>query len=263
MSIAHQCRLLEVHRSRFYYEPIPESELNLLLMRIMDRLHLDHPFAGSRMLSDLLCLRGHFVNRKRTQRLMRLMGIEAIYPKKNLSKPHPGHRIFPYLLRNVEIVRPNHVWSIDITYLPVRGGFLYLVAIIDWFSRCVLAWELSSALTNDFCMAALDRALQKNRPPEIFNSDQGAQFTAENFIAMLLAKDIQVSMDGRGRALDNVFIERLWRTVKYEELFIRDYGDGHDAFNNLTRYFKFYNLKRPHSSLAGRTPFDVYESPMR
>jgi len=189
---------------------------------------------------------------------MQLMGIEAIYPKKSLSKPHPGHRVFPYLLRNIKIARPNHVWSIDITYLPVRGGFLYLVAIIDWFSRYVLAWELSSTLTNDFCRAALLRALKSYTWPAIFNSDQGAQFTAEDFIAILLDRNIQVSMDGRGRALDNVFIERLWRTVKYEELFIHDYGDGADAFVNLLRYFKFCNHSRPHRSPDGQTPFSVY-----
>lgn len=258
MSIAHQCRLLDVNRASFYYEPAQESPFNLVLMRKLDRLHLDYPFAGSRMLCDMLCMQGDEVNRKRVQRLMHLMGMEAIYPKKSLSNPHPGHRIFPYLLRGVEILRPNHVWSIDITYLPVRGGFLYLVAVIDWFSRYVLAWELSSSLANDFCRTSLTRALQKNRWPEIFNSDQGAQFTAEDFLVILLSKNIQVSMDGRGRALDNVFIERLWRTVKYEELFIHDYGDGTDAFVNLTRYFKFYNLKRPHRSLAGATPFEVY-----
>lgn len=260
MSIAHQCQLLDVSRSSFYYDPATESPLNLSLMRILDKLHVDHPFAGSRMLSDMLCLRGHEVNRKRIQRLMHLMGIEAIYPKKNLSKPHPGHRIFPYLLRGVEIIRPNHVWSIDITYLPVHGGFLYLVAVIDWFSRCVLAWELSSTLANDFCRSALTRALKKYGYPQIFNSDQGSQFTAEDFLVILLDRNIAVSMDGRGRALDNVFIERLWRTVKYEELFIRDYGDGGEAFVNLTRYFKFYNCKRPHSALDGSTPFEVYKN---
>lgn len=263
MSIAYQCRLLDVNRSSFYYEPAQESPLNLALMLRLDNLHLEHPFAGSRMLSGLLCMQGQEVNRKRIQRLMHLMRIEAIYPKKNLSKPHPGHRIFPYLLRHVDIVRPNHVWSIDITYLPVRGGFLYLVAIIDWFSRCVLAWELSSTLANDFCRSALAQALHKNMWPEIFNSDQGSQFTAEDFLTILLDRKIQVSMDGRGRALDNVFIERLWRTVKYEEIFIRDYGDGGDAFANLKRYFKFYNHDRPHSALDGATPFEVYRSEVR
>jgi len=227
-------------------------------MNIIDRLHLKHPFAGSRMLCDLLFRRGHVANRKRIVRLMRLMGLEAMYPKQNLSKPHPGHRVFPYLLRGVDIVRPNHVWSIDITYIPLSGGFLYLVAIIDWFSRYVLAWELSNSLVNDFCCIALQRAIGRHASPEIFNSDQGAQFTAENFTSILLSKNILVSMDGRGRALDNVFIERLWRTVKYEEVFIRDYGDGGQAFINLNRYFKFYNQERPHSALSGATPCEVY-----
>jgi putative transposase len=229
-----------------------------MLMRRIDELHLEYPFAGSRMLTGMLYREGHEVNRKRIQRLMHLMDIEAQYPHKNTSKPHPEHRIFPYLLRGVDITGPNHVWSCDITYLPLRGGFLYLIAILDWFSRAVLAWELSSSLSGDFCCVALDRALRKYGPPIIFNTDQGAQFTAKNFIDILLSRNIQVSMDGRGRALDNVFIERLWRTVKYEEVYIRDYGSGAEAFTNLLRYFKFYNTKRPHSSLDDATPFEVY-----
>lgn len=194
----------------------------------------------------------------RMQRLMRLMNLEAHYPRKNTSKPHPEHQVFPYLLRGVEIARPNHVWSCDITYLPLRGGFLYLMAVIDWFSRAVLAWELSSSLSGDFCCTALKRALKKYAPPEIFNTEQGAQFTAKSFLDILLSKGIQVSMDGRGRALDNVFIERLWRTVKYEEVYIRDYGSGREAFQNLLQYFTFYNTERPHRSLEGATPFKVY-----
>jgi putative transposase len=258
MSIAHQCELLSVCRSSYYYEPRPESELNLLLMRILDELHLQHPFAGSRMLTSFLCRRGYEVNRKRVQRLMVLMDIEAHYPRKNASKPHPEHRVFPYLLRNVDIVRPNQVWSADITYLPVRGGFLYLMAVIDWFSRAVLSWELSNSLAGDFCCSALEKALGAYGRPTIFNTDQGAQFTARTFVDILLGNNIQVSMDGRGRALDNVFIERLWRTVKYEEVYIRDYGSGREASANLSRYFSFYNTERPHSSLAGATPFEVY-----
>jgi len=258
MSISHQCELLSVCRSSYYYEPVPESPLNLRLMRLLDQMHLDHPFAGSRMLTGLLGRRGYEVNRKRIQRLMRLMNLEAQYPRKNTSKQHLEHQIFPYLLRGVEITRPNHVWSCDITYLPLRGGFLYLMAVIDWFSRAVLSWELSSSLSGDFCCTALERALRKYGQPIIFNTDQGAQFTAKSFINILLGQGIQVSMDGRGRALDNVFIERLWRTVKYEEVYIRDYGSGSDAFQNLMRYFKFYNTKRPHRSLEGATPFEVY-----
>lgn len=258
MSISRQCELLSVCRSSYYYAPAPESPLNLKLMRLLDELHLERPFAGSRMLTGLLGKRGYAVNRKRIQRLMRLMNLEAHYPRKNTSKPHPEHQVFPYLLRGVEIVRPNHVWSCDITYLPLRGGFLYLMAVIDWFSRAVLAWELSSSLSGDFCCTALERALRKYAPPEIFNTDQGAQFTAKSFLDILLSKGIQVSMDGRGRALDNVFIERLWRTVKYEEVYIRDYGSGREAFQNLLQYFTFYNTERPHRSLEGATPFEVY-----
>ena len=260
MSISHQCRLLSVCRSSLYYEPALETPLNLKLMRHIDRLHMEYPFAGSRMLTGLLCRQGYEVNRKRIQRLMHVMGIEAQYPKKSLSKPHPEHRIFPYLLRGVDINRANQVWSIDITYLPLRGGFLYLTAVLDWFSRAVLTWELSSSLSNDFCKAALSRALIKYQPPEIFNTDQGSQFTAADFIELLLGRNVKVSMDGRGRALDNVFIERLWRTVKYEEVYIRDYGDGSDAFSHLARYFRFYNHERPHMSLDGATPFEVYRN---
>lgn len=258
MSISHQCELLSVCRSSYYYEPVPESGLNLELMRLLDEIHLERPFAGSRMLTGLIGRMGYEVNRKRIQRLMRLMGIEAHYPRKNTSRPHPDHLIFPYLLRGVEITRPNHVWSCDITYIPLRGGFLYLTAVIDWFSRAVLAWELSSSLSGDFCCSSLKRALGKYGAPTIFNTDQGAQFTAKSFLDILLGQGIQVSMDGRGRALDNVFIERLWRTVKYEEVYIRDYGSGSEAFENLMRYFKFYNTERPHRSLDGATPFEVY-----
>ena len=258
MSIAHQCRLLDISRSSFYYTPCQESPLNLKLMRVMDRLHTKHPFAGSRMLCDLLRQMRYEVNRKRIVRLMRLMRIEAQYPQKSLSKPEPGHRVFPYLLRGLEVMRPNHVWGIDITYIALRCGFLYLVAILDWFSRYVLSWELSNSLANDFCCTALQRALRKHGTPAILNSDQGCQFTAENFVDIILSAGAKMSMDGRGRALDNVFTERLWRTVKYEEVYIRDYDDGSAALEYLSRYFRFYNHGRPHSSLAGATPFAVY-----
>lgn len=258
LSIADQCRLLEVSRSSFYYEPCQESPLNLLLMRKLDRLSTDHPFAGSRMLCDILCQDGYAVNRKRIARLMRLMGIEAIYPRKSLSKRHPDHQVYPYLLRHVPIIRPNQVWSIDITYIALRPGFIYLVAVLDWFSRFVLSWDISNSLANDFCVAAVQAALRKYGLPEIFNSDQGTQFTASNFLQPLLDREIRISMDGRGRALDNVFIERLWRTVKYEEVLLREYADGQDAFFNLKNYFRFYNHRRPHKALEKMTPAAVY-----
>lgn len=225
----------------------------------MDKLYLKHPHAGSRMLCDMLNLEGYCVNRKRIRRLMELMGIEAIYPKKNLSKAHLGHKIYPYLLRGVEIAYPNHVWSTDITYIPLNSGFLYLVAVIDWYSRFVLAWELSNSLSNDFCILSLKRALRKYGSPDIFNTDQGSQFTSENFVTILLDREIKVSMDGRGRALDNVFVERLWRSVKYEEVFLADYAGGADAHKGLTRYFTFYNYKRPHSNLGKRPPAESFQ----
>ena len=228
-------------------------------MKRIDKLHMKHPYAGSRMFCDMLNLDGYAVNRKRIQRLMRLMNIQPIYPKRSLSKPHPDHRIFPYLLRGVEIERPNHVWSTDITYLPLLSGYLYLVAIIDWYSRYVLSWELSNSLSNEFCITALNRALEKYGSPEIFNTDQGSQFTATNFTNLLLSHNIKVSMDGRGRALDNVFIERLWRTVKYEEVYLSDYTNGHDAYRSLKRYFCFYNTKRPHQSLGKLPPLRLYD----
>jgi putative transposase len=260
MSISQQCELLSVCRSSYYYEPAQESPLNLKLMRLIDEMHMKWPFAGSRMLSELLGGMGYQVNRKRIRRLMKIMNIEAHYPGKNTSKPHPDHKVYPYLLRGVEITGPNHVWSCDSTYLPLRGGFLYLMAIIDWFSRAVLDWEISSSLAGDFCCISLQRALSKYGPPVIFNTDQGAQFTARTFVDILLNRGIQVSMDGRGRALDNVFIERLWRTVKYEEVYLRDYGSGSEAYQNLKQYFKFYNTERPHSSLDGAKPLDVYKT---
>jgi len=258
LSISHQCRLLGVSRSSLYYSPVSESSFNLALMRRIDELHLDHPFAGSRMLSDILRTEGYVVNRKRIRRLMRVMGIEAHYPKRNISKAGPEHQVFPYLLRGLDITHPNQVWSIDITYIPLATGFLYLVAVLDWFSRYVLSWRLSNSLANDFCCDALESALANHGRPTIFNSDQGVQFTARNFVDRLLSRDIQVSMDGRGRAIDNIFIERLWRSVKYESVYIRDYSDGRTAFENLTEYFRFYNYKRPHSSLGKITPSKVY-----
>lgn len=239
-------------RSTRYYRPLGESAANLSLMRRIDEQYLATPFYGSRRMSVMLN-----VNRKRVQRLMRLMGIEAIYPKRRTTWPGAGHKIYPYLLRNVAILRPNHVWGTDITYVPLRHGFLYLVAIMDWFSRYVLAWRLSNTLEGSFCLEALDEALARARP-EIFNSDQGSQFTAAAFTSRLESCGIAVSMDGRGRALDNVFVERLWRSVKYEEVYLREYADGWEAEERLAAYFRFYSHERIHQALGYRTPADVY-----
>jgi putative transposase len=244
--------LVGLPRSTWYYQPLGESAENLSLMRSIDELYLRRPFYGSRKLAAVLG-----TNRKRVQRLMRLMGIEAIYPKRRTTWPAAGHKIYPYLLRGVAVTRPNQVWSSDITYLPLRQGFLYLVAVMDWYSRYVLSWRLSNTLTGSFCLEALDTALSLSTP-EIFNTDQGSQFTAAAFTSRLESRGVAISMDGRGRALDNVFIERLWRSVKYEEVYLRDYADGWEAEENLASYFRFYNHERIHQSLEYRTPAEVY-----
>jgi putative transposase len=252
LSIARQCTLLGLARSTRYYRPAGESAENLALMRRIDELYLRFPFYGSRKFSELL-----EVNRKRIQRLMRRMGIEAIYPKRRTTWPAAGHQIYPYLLRNVTISRPNQVWSSDITYIPLRHGFLYLVAVMDWYSRYVISWRLSNTLEGSFCVEALDAALRCSTP-EIFNSDQGSQFTASAFTSRLESCGVAISMDGRGRAIDNVFIERLWRSVKYEEVYLKDYADGWEAEASLAAYFRFYNHERIHQALAYRTPAEVY-----
>lgn len=247
-----QCQLAELSRSSWYYQPRGETAWNLALMRLIDEQYLETPFYGSRKLAALLG-----INRKRVQRLMRRMGLEAIYPKRRTTQPGAGHKIYPYLLRNVEISRPDQVWSTDITYIPLRQGFLYLVAVLDWFSRYVLAWRLSNTLTGTFCLEALDEALARGQP-EVFNSDQGSQFTAVAFTQRLQMAGVAISMDGRGRALDNVFVERLWRTVKYEEVYLKDYDDGWEAEASLARYFRFYCERRIHQALDYRTPAEVY-----
>jgi len=244
--------LLDLPRASYYYQPPPESATNLTLMRQIDELYLEYPFLGSRRMAAMLD-----INRKHAQRLMRLMGLEAHYRKPNLSRPAPGHEIYPYLLRDVPIVRPNHVWSGDITYIPLASGFLYLTAIIDWFSRFVLSWELSNTLESSFCSAALTAAFAFGQP-DIWNSDQGSQFTAASFLALLKQRQIAISMDGRGRALDNVFIERLWRSVKYELIYLGDFADGATLWSALDTYFTFYNYQRPHQALAYLTPAAVY-----
>jgi len=257
LSVRRQCELLGLNRSTLYYEPVPVPDDDLKLMRLIDRQYLKTPFYGSRRMTVWLRKRGHMVNRKRVQRLMRLMGLEAIYPKQTTVYA-PGHKVYPYLLRGVEIVRPNQVWSTDITFIPLRRGFLYLVAILDWYSRRVLSWRVSNTMDVTFCLEALAEALKRFGAPEIFNTDQGSQFTSEAFTSVLLAAEIAISMDGRGRALDNVFVERLWRTVKYENIFIMDYATGAELISGLTKYFAFYNRERPHQSLSNHTPDEVY-----
>jgi putative transposase len=253
LSVSRQCDLLSLARSSWYYEPCGETAENLELMRRIDEEYTRHPFYGSRKMAELFG-----VNRKRVQRLMRRMGIEAVGPKRRTTRPGRGHKIYPYLLRNVEILRPDQVWSSDITYIPLRHGFLYLVAVMDWFSRYVLSWRLSTTLEGSFCVEALDEALSISRP-EVFNSDQGSQFTAIQFTQRLEQLNVAISMDGKGRALDNVFIERLWRSVKYEEVYTKDYADGWDAEQQLSKYFEFYCEERIHQSLGYQTPAMIYE----
>ncbi len=258
LSVSRQCALLDVARSSAYYTPnTTESALNLALMRRIDECYLERPFYGSPRMADWLNEQGWPVNEKRVARLMRLMGLQATLPGPHTSKPHPDHVKYPYLLRDMEVTRSDQVWCADITYVPMRAGFMYLVAVMDWFSRHVLAWELSNSLDTDFCVAVLERALTGGRP-EIFNTDQGSQFTGEAWTDVLKKSDIQISMDGRGRALDNVFIERLWRSVKYENIYLYDYADGRALHRGLSRYFDFYNRERRHSALGKTTPEQRY-----
>jgi putative transposase len=257
VSIRRQCELLGVHRASWYDEPAGESEENLRLMRVIDEQYTRTPFYGSRRMTAWLQTRGCAVNRKRVSRLMELMGIEAVYPKPNLSQAAAGHTIYPYLLKGVEITRVNQVWSTDITYVRMAHGFLYLVAVMDWFSRFVLSWVLSLTMELDFCLEALQRALRRGRP-QIFNSDQGPQFTSDDFTGELKQRDIAISMDGRGRCLDNIFIERLWRSLKYEEVYLKDYAVVAEAQEGIGRYLRFYNHQRLHSSLDYRTPASIY-----
>ena len=257
MSVRRQCELLDLARSTYYCQPARESPENLALMRLIDEQYLQTPFFGSRRMAVWLGLRGRDVNRKRVQRLMRRMGIEAIYPKKRTTVFSAENKVFPYLLRDVAITRANQVWSTDITYLPMRRGYLYLVAVMDWFSRHVLSWRLSNSLETTFCLEALEEALSRDRP-EIFNTDQGCQFTSLAFTSRLESAGVAISMDGRRRALDNVFIERLWRTVKYEEIYLKEYEEVDDVYEGLSRYFAWYDRERPHQALNYRTPHAVY-----
>jgi putative transposase len=257
--VARQCELLGLSRSSFYYRPGRgrESTENIRVMNQIDRIYTKWPFYGSPRVTDELRQRGWEVNEKRVARLMRRMGLQAVVPGPHTSRPHPEHRIYPYLLRDLEVVEANQVWCSDITYIPMRRGFLYLVAVMDWYSRYVLSWELSNSLETGFCIVALERALRQGSPG-IFNTDQGAQFTSEAFTQRLQSEAIQISMDGKGRALDNIFVERLWRTLKYEEVYLRDYPDGLEALKGLRRYFRFYNDRRRHQALEKKTPAEVY-----
>jgi putative transposase len=262
LSIARQCQLLDLPRSSFYYQPATESEENLALMDLIDRKYTECPFYGSRRMAVWLSQqKKEEVNRKRVQRLMRLMGLEAIYPKPKLSAPG-GHQVYPYLLRGVSIERPDQVWSTDITYIGLPGGFMYLAAILDWYSRYVLAWRLSNTLDGSFCLEALEEALRQGRP-EVFNTDQGVQFTSSAWTGRLERAGVKVSMDGKGRCLDNVFVERLWRTVKQEEIYLRCHATVAELTAGLRRYFPFYNEQRPHQGLDYRTPAQVYRAAQR
>jgi putative transposase len=257
ISVRRQCELLGVNRSGLYYEPVGENEENLLLMRLLDEQYTRTPFYGSRKMTKWLASGGHAVNRKRVSRLMELLGLEAVYPKPKLSQPGEGHRLYPYLLRGTTVERVNQVWSTDITYIRMAQGFLYLVAVMDWFSRFVLSWSLSLTMEVDFCIEALKRALRRGQP-EIFNSDQGSQFTSEKFTGELAGRQIAISMDGRGRCMDNIFVERLWRSLKYEEVYLKDYASVAEAGTSIERYFQFYNHERLHQSLDYRTPAAIY-----
>jgi putative transposase len=258
LSVSRQCQLLELPRSTAYYRPLPESPENLALMRRIDELHLEFPFAGARMLRDLLRPEGIRAGRKRIAGLMAKMGIEALYRKPNTSKKGSGHKIYPYLLRNLTIDRPNQVWAADITYIPMRRGFVYLVAVVDWFSRKVLSWRISNTLTTDFCLDAVREAIHRYGIPEIFNTDQGSQFTSTDFTTLLKDHGIRISMDGKGCWRDNVFVERLWRSVKYEEVYLYAYDSVSQAKAGLAKYFALYNTRRPHSRFDGIPPDQAY-----
>ena len=258
LSVMNQCQLLNISRSSFYYKPKTIREQDLQLMRLIDEQYLKTPSWGSRSMRNHLRRLGYKINRKKVQRLMRLMGLEAIYPKPKTSRPHPQHKVYPYLLRNLEIDRPNQVWAADITYIPMCRGFMYLVAVMDWHSRKVLSWRISNTLDSDFCVQAVEEALSRFGAPEIFNTDQGAQFTAGAFTDLLKSHHMSISMDGRGRVQDNIFIERLWWTLKYQYLYLWSFGNGSELRQGLGQWFKFYNAERSHQALDNLTPDEVY-----
>ncbi len=258
LSISRQCALLDISRSSWYHEALGESQANLTLMRLIDEQFLETPYYGARQMARYLRRRGYWVNRKRVRRLMQHMGLTAIYQKPNTSKPHPQHRIYPYLLKGVAIENPNQVWCADVTYIPMRKGFLYLVAIMDWYSRKVLSWRLSNTLDADFCCEALKEALSTHGKPVIFNTDQGSQFTSFEFTQILKDAEIRISMDSKGRWMDNVMIERLWRSLKYECVYLHAFETGSEARKGIERWLRRYNEERPHSSLDDRTPYEAY-----
>ena len=263
LSITKQARILSISRGSVYYRAEPVCEADLGLMRRIDQLHLDYPFAGSRMLQSFLVREGFRIGRLHVRTLMKRMGIEAIYRRPHTSKPAPGHKIYPYLLRHLVVDRPNQVWAMDITYIPMARGFVYLAAVVDWFSRKVLAWRISITLDTAFCLEAVEEALARYGKPEMFNTDQGSQFTSFAFTDLLNKHDITISMDGKGAWRDNVFVERLWRTIKYEEVYLRAYNTVPEARASLGRYIDgFYNTKRPHSSLDRKTPDEAYFNPL-
>lgn len=257
LSLSQQCALVGLSRSSYYYEPCREDPWCMAIMKQIDQIFTMYPFYGKRRISVSLQARGYDVGVDLARTFMKRMGIEAIYAKPNLSKPHPDHKVYPYLLRGVKITKRDQVWSTDITYLPMKNGFLYLTAVLDWYSRFVLAWRLSNSLEGRFCREVLEEALMRGKP-DMFNTDQGGQYTSMQFTSILEKAGVRISMDGRGRALDNVWVERLWRTVKQEEVYIHDYSDGADAYKNLEQYFNFYNEKRPHSALGYVSPGSVY-----
>ncbi len=258
LSVSRQAIMLGISRGSVYYKPRPVSDADLKLMHRIDKLHMEFPFAGIRMLQGLLVQEGLKVGRLHVATLMKRMGIEAFYRKSNTSKPAPGHKIYPYLLRKLSIIRPNQVWAMDITYIPMARGFIYLAAVLDWFTRRVLAWRVSITLEADFCIEVVEEALAKHGTPEIFNTDQGSQFTSTDFIKVLASREIKISMDGKGAWRDNIFVERLWRSIKYEEVYLRAYASVSEARVGIGRYLTFYNSRRPHSSLDGRTPDQAY-----
>ncbi len=260
LSIVRQCALVSISRSAFYYEPTGETPLNLALMRLIDEQFLETPFYGARQMARHLRRRGYVVGRKRVRRLMAKMGLTAIYQRPRTSEPHPAHRTYKYLLRNLSIDRPNHVWCADITYIPMRRGFLYLVAIMDWATRKVLAWRLSNTMDAEFCIRALEEAVARFGVPEIFNTDQGSQFTSPRFTDVLKDAGVRISMDGRGRWMDNVFIERLWRSMKYECIYLHAFETGSELRAGLAKWVDYYNADRPHSGLGGRTPDEAYHT---
>src|ERR1700674_4867512 len=262
LSITRQAKVLSVSRSSVYYLPRPVSEADLAIMRRIDRLHLEHTFAGARMLKGLLAAEGSKIGRRHVKTLMRRMGIDALYRRPRTTKPEPGHKIYPYLLRGKEITRPNQVWAMDITYIPMARGFVYLAVVLDWFSRRVLSWRVSITMEAAFCVEALEDALARHGNPEICNTDQGSQFTGAAFTGVLIKNGIAISMDGKGAWRDNVFVERLWRSVKYEEVYLRAYDTASEARASIGRYLDFYNRRRPHSSLDGTTPDHAYFTPL-